>query len=89
MVNMRKIAISAPVFGGWVTDIDIDETDSLDDIVKVTIDKLTQWINKVTSPFQDMYGLHAYLEGMHFHVHSHTYAQVLLGPEDTIYVCSC
>jgi hypothetical protein len=83
MVNYRKFEISDELFGGFSIQIDLDTVESLEDIVKYMIGKLSTAL-KTTN----LVMLVDKLEEKYFHIHGFDFGHILLSDKsDTFYVC--
>ena len=81
----RYIQVSGSEFSGFIHEIDIRYVDNLEDIVRITKDKLKEIFDK-----HNMIDLSSDVENIDFHIHSHTFDDILLmDSKDTIYVCNC
>ena len=85
MKYRRNIQISGSEFSGFIHNIDIRYVDNLEGIVRITKDKLKEIFDKY-----NMIDLSSDVENINFHIHSHTFDDILLmDSNDTIYVCNC
>ena len=85
MKYRRYIQVSGSEFSGFTHDIDIRYVDNLEGIVRITKDKLKEIFDR-----HNMIDLSSDVENIDFHIHSHTFDDILLmDSKDTIYVCNC
>ena len=85
MKYRRYIQVSGSEFSGFTHDIDIRYVDNLEGIVRITKDKLKEIFD-----CHNMIDLSSDVENIDFHIHSHTFDDILLmDSKDTIYVCNC
>lgn len=84
MVNLRKTQISGGLFSCYSTYIDIDEIDTLDDIIQLCISNLNKDLKKL-----NLEELLNNLDPRVFHIHSVDITDILISdPEFIIYVCN-
>lgn len=90
-MSFRNVVVSAPIFGGWSTQINIDNMSSCTDIVDYTKAALAAWIKAATRGRPNFYGLSESFarESMGYCVHHTTWEEILEKPFDTVYVCWC
>jgi hypothetical protein len=83
MVNNRKCIISGGLFNGYSNIVDLDKTDTLDDIVDQLLQLLSRDLKK--------YNLHDLANSIiciFFHIHSpESFGEALLSEND-IYICN-
>ena len=82
--HKRLFVASSELFSGFQVDINITEIDTLDDIVKIFLDRLIKVLkdNKFTMLVKK-------LNETKFHIHSHTLEEILTSERNTIlYVCN-
>jgi len=87
MSNTRKCCLSCPLFWGYTIDINLDNVECNEDIVKLITDSLHKVLTEL-----NLVDLSLKLEDMiktkKYHIHT-DFGNVLLTPEsDTIYVCN-
>ena len=83
MVNNRNFALSAELFSHFKTQVDIDETDSLEEIIVIVVEKLRSILKK-----HNLVELSDKLDLCNFHTHDYTFEDVLLSnPEKEFYIC--
>ena len=84
MVNYRKVVISDKLFAGFVTLIDLDEINSINEIVNMVKDKLNNVLNE-----NNLELLVNMLNNTNFHIHDFTFEDILLSESNKIfYVCN-
>ena len=83
MVNNRKFSISGSIFSRYETIINLDLIDSIDDIIKVVINRIH--INMKDYP-QILHELDKVEKK--FHIHDYKFGDILIShPETTFYIC--
>tara|TARA_B100000963_G_scaffold359531_1_gene387121 strand:+ start:4617 stop:4874 length:258 start_codon:yes stop_codon:yes gene_type:complete len=83
MVNNRKCIISGGLFNGYSNVVDLDKTDTLDDIVDQLLHLLSRDLKKL-----NLNDLADSIISIFFHIHSpETFGEALLS-ENTIYICN-
>jgi len=88
MVHLREFIISEKTFWGYKTTIDLDEIDSLDEIVKAIIDKLRKVLieNNLVVLRETLDGERGYPH-LHWHIHDSSFEEILTTNKE-IYICS-
>ena len=82
--HFRTFEASSELFSGFQVDINITEIDTLDDIVKIFLDRLIKVLkdNKFTMLIKK-------LNETRFHIHSHTLEEILTsGRNEILYICN-
>jgi len=81
---MRTVIFSCKLFFGYKCTIDLDECESCDDIINLSVIKLKDIF--VTNHLELLV---EELDGMKFHIHDVSFEDILLAddPEEVIYVC--
>jgi len=88
MVNNRKIIISCDLFWGFTKIIDLDEIESIDDIVNNILHEFKSFL-KEHNLLTLLDKLNSYINKNKYHIHGVTFEDILISnPEETIYVCS-
>ena len=85
MTNLRLCQFSCEYVGGYKTYVDLDECDSINDIIKVCVKKLNTFINE-----NNLISLKHKINNINYHVHDYTFEDILLKlPENDvdIYIC--
>ena len=83
MVNNRKCIISGGLFNGYSNIVDLDKTDTLDDIIDQLLQLLSKDLKKLN--LQDLADS---IITVFFHIHSQeTFGEILL-TENNIYICN-
>jgi len=90
MSNLRTVEFSCPIFGGWQCSVDLDACDSLDDIIRLSVDQLDSWIKQLEADKPNMYGLRNAFTDLkpQFESHCGSFVDILLG-DPTVSVCIC
>lgn len=84
MVNLRKTCISGGTFWGYETYVDIDEIETLEDIINKSISNLKNDLNNLK-----LVELVNNLDPRVFHIHSTDLGNILIGDSDIIiYICN-
>jgi len=84
MGNIRKTCISGGLFTGYETIVDLDNIDSLQDIVDITIENLKSRLN-----FINLHELSNSIDLRVYHIHSSNIGEILISePQYVIYVCN-
>ncbi len=84
MVNLRKTCISGGTFWGYETYVDIDEIETLEDIINKSISNLKNDLNNLK-----LVELVNNLDPRVFHIHSTDLGNILIGdPDMIIYICN-
>lgn len=88
MVHLREFIISEKTFWGFKTTVDLDEIDTLDEIVKAVIDKLRNILIE-----NNLVVLKETLDGerghppLNWHIHNSSLEEIFTTDKE-IYVCS-
>ena len=83
MVNYRKFCVSDELFSGFETDIDLDEVNSLNEIVNAVLGRLSLIFNN-----NNLDILLKKLSAIKFHIHDYTFEDILLSePSIKFYIC--
>ena len=81
MVNNRIFTISDNLFSGFTIMVDLDECESCQDIVNMVQVALQHHLGEMDILVNK-------LNGKNFHIHTHTFEDILLSKSDTkFYVC--
>ncbi len=84
MVNLRKTCISGGTFWGYETYVDIDEIETLEDIINKIISNLKNDLTNLK-----LVELVNNLDPRVFHIHSTDLGNILIGdPDMIIYICN-
>ena len=84
MVNLRKTCISGGTFWGYETYVDIDEIETLEDIINKIISNLKNDLTNLK-----LVELVNNLDPQVFHIHSTDLGNILIGdPDMIIYICN-
>lgn len=84
MVNKRKFIISDDLFSGFEIIVDLDEHESLIDIINTITNALLTILKE-----KKLNILSQKLELINFHIHNYNFADILLSEPDTIfYICN-
>lgn len=84
MVNLRKTCISGGTFWGYETYVDIDEIETLDDIINKSISNLKNDLHNLK-----LVELVNILDPRVFHIHSVDIGNILISePDLIIYICN-
>ena len=84
MKYRRNIHISGSIFSGYIHEIDIRYVDNTLDIVQSTKENLKNFLKG-----KGMNELADDVDKIDFHIHSHTFDDILLKTDEIIYVCNC
>jgi hypothetical protein len=88
MVNNRKIIISCDLFWGFTKLIDLDEVESIDEIVNTILHELNLFLNE-HNLLNLVEKLNTTIKNNKYHIHGATFEDILISnPEETIYICS-
>ena len=88
MVNNRKITISCELFWGFTRHVDLDEIESIDDIVNTILNELKFFL-KNNNLLNLLDKLNTLIKNKKYHIHGATFENILMSNSDeTIYVCS-
>ena len=83
MVNKRKCQISHDLFWGFWRYIDLDQLNSLDDIIVTIKEELLVFLQE-----NNLELLKNMANELSLHIHNETFGSILLSkPDDVIYVC--
>jgi len=84
MTNNRDFIISGSVFGEFKTSINLDLTESNEEIVKVVINRIRNDIQKYPQLIKELDK-----EEEKFHIHDVNFGDILISDVDTVfYVCN-
>lgn len=84
MVNLRKTCISGGTFWGYETYVDIDEIETLQDIINTTVINLKKDLDKLK-----LSELINNVDTVTFHIHSTNLGNILMSESDyIIYICN-
>lgn len=84
MVNYRIFKISHQTFSYFTSHVDLDEVDSMEEIIEKVVLNLRQVLQK-----HDLESLLKILDESNFHAHGYNFVDVLQSPSDKVfYVCS-
>jgi len=86
MVNLRKFCISDELFSGFEIMVDLDNVETLDNIIKEVLKNAIDVLEE-----KKFYILLRLLKDKvkRFHVHDYTFAEILISqPTDIFYICS-
>ena len=84
MVNKRKFAISGGLFSGFETQIDLESTESKDDIIAKLYHTLENKFEKMTFLIRNLKK-----ECSHYHIHDIEFGSILISkPTDIFYICN-
>lgn len=84
MVNLRKTCVSGGVFGGYETMVDIDEIETIEDIINNVLSNLKKDLNRL-----NLIELLNNLDPRVFHIHSTNLGDIFMSqPGFIIYVCN-
>ena len=84
MVNNRTFTISGSIFSQYETVINLDIVDSIDDIIKVVVNKIQNDIKNYPGLLKELKK-----EEKKFHIHDFNFGDILISdPERIFYVCS-
>lgn len=84
----KLFSISGTPLCGWTTEINLDDMDSIDDIIAEIKQRLKEWLQDVqTATNQDLYGLKRVVEDLDLHIHDLEFGDILLIEHPTIYLC--
>tara|TARA_B100001094_G_scaffold244848_1_gene241253 strand:+ start:393 stop:659 length:267 start_codon:yes stop_codon:yes gene_type:complete len=81
-IYTRQLIASSELFGGFQIDIDIRKYDTSNDIITHFKDELLSVLN-----MNHLEELYKKCQDTKFHIHTHTYEEVLLETEYPIYLC--
>ena len=85
MSNTRTVQISEKYLWGYNTIIDLDEVESVEEIINTVLDSCKEFLKK-----NNMLGLvdHLELVRKEFHIHNFEFGHILMSePEEIIYIC--
>tara|TARA_A100001015_G_C14931108_1_gene688473 strand:+ start:721 stop:987 length:267 start_codon:yes stop_codon:yes gene_type:complete len=85
MTNLRLCEFSCEYVGGYRIYVDLDECDSMDDIIKICVAKLNTFIKE-----SNLISLKYKINNINYHVHDYTFEDILLKlPKNgtDIYIC--
>lgn len=80
----RNIIFSSVLFGGFTINLDIRYFDDKLDIINYCISELKNKLQE--NNFEELI---FQLEKNNFHIHTHTFEEILINTNDTIYICDC
>jgi len=81
-IYTRKLIASSELFGGFETDIDIRNYDTSEEIITHFHNELLSTLK--TNHFEELY---TKCQNSNFHIHTHTYEEILLEIKYPIYLC--
>lgn len=89
MVNLRKVCISDDIFSDYEYLVDIDEMDTIDELINYVLQSLEN-ILQINNFNILVENLRTKKKKKKFHIHGLTFESILLmqKPEDIIYICS-
>jgi hypothetical protein len=85
MSNIRNFQISEKYLWGFTTQINLDEVDSIEQIIKIVLDRCKDFLKN-----NNMLGLvdHLAMIRKEFHIHEYEFGNILLSkPDEIFYVC--
>jgi hypothetical protein len=89
----KRFFISGSTFWGWKTKIDLETMNNVDDIIRTIHQRLLTWIETLerTTEQTDLYGLRRAADtfGRSVHLHHMSFEDMLISPEEDIYMCDC
>ena len=84
MVNNREFHISGSIFGEYKTIINLDLVDSIDDILKLVVNRIKEDMKNYPQILKKLDK-----EKEKFHIHGYEFGSILISEIDVIfYVCS-
>ena len=84
MTNNRNFTVSGSIFGGFETIINLDSTDSNEDIVKMVINRIRNDIQNYPQLLKELDK-----EEEKFHIHDVNFGDILMSDIDKVfYVCA-
>jgi len=91
MPYIKRFCISGSAFWGWHTDIDLDDINSIEDIIQIVKQRLKDWVDVAARATRqdDMHGLYKAIEDLTMYFHGMTFGDILISELDTIYLCHC
>lgn len=89
MPYFKEFSISGTPFCGWTTRIDLDQINSIADIIKEVKTRLRTWIKKaeLATGQSDMYGLKRAVDDFDPHIHDLEFGDILISNEPIMYLC--
>ena len=82
MSQFRICEFSSDLFGGFKYNLDTNEVDSIEEIIALAVYRLRTTLQ--TSNFEILVEK---VDKTKWHIHSHTFEDVLLKDNDTIWIC--
>jgi len=85
MSNIRKFQISEQYLWGFNTNIDIDEVESIEEIINIVLNRCENFLRE-----NNLLGLVDYLNDKKndFHIHNYSFENILMSePNVEFYVC--
>jgi hypothetical protein len=85
MSSIRKFQISEKYLWGYNTKIDLDEVESIEQIIKLVLDRCKEFLKN-----NNMVGLIDHLELIRssFHIHDYEFGNILMSnPDEIFYIC--
>jgi hypothetical protein len=88
-MHIKRFCMSGSAFWGWHTDIDLDDMNGNEDIIRELKARMLIWIKNVEllTEQNDLYGLRRAVEDHKYHFHGMTFEELLLGEDSVIYIC--
>jgi len=84
MVNNREFHISGSIFGEYKTIINLDMVDSVDDILKLVVNRIKEDMKNYPQMLKELNK-----EKEKFHIHDYEFGTILIsGKESIFYICS-
>jgi len=88
MSNKRQFQFSCDLFWGYKINIDLDDCESIDDIIRIAIDNLSNFLNR-----NNLKVLQEKLQELHYHIHDYSFVDILMSQptysdESQFYICS-
>ena len=82
MVNLRTFIISDELFSGFECAVDLDEVDTIEEIIAIVINKLSILFKNVKLEI-----LSDKISKTNFHIHDFSFTEILLN-DDIYYICN-
>ena len=82
MVNLRTFIISDELFSGFESIIDLDEVDSIEEIISIVVNKLSILLKN--AKLQILFNK---VSKTNFHIHDFSFTDILLN-ENIYYICN-
>tara|TARA_B110001452_G_C15241431_1_gene429861 strand:- start:1104 stop:1364 length:261 start_codon:yes stop_codon:yes gene_type:complete len=84
MVNLRQFCISGGIFSGFETYVDLDKTDSLNDIIYCMSDTLKEKLWSIK-----LHDLSNSVDPSVYHIHDYTFEDILISESTQVfYICN-